>query len=105
MIRTDLSDIDDETFLNVVLPAEEKITNYVMNNFIYDYLAYYIATKFNMDAMWSCSMKQEINSALCTLCNFEEATIDYKKVKDILLKEHLLKITHDNPMEIENIKK
>lgn len=92
-------------FLNVVLPAEEKITDYVMINFIYDYLAYYIATKFNMDAMWSCSIKQEINSALSNLCNFEEANIDYKKVKDILLKEHHLKITQDNPMQIEDIKK
>ena len=105
MIRTDFNDIDDDTFLNVLLPAENKITDYVMDTFIYDYLAFYIATKYNMDAMWTCSIKQEINSALSALCNFEEADIDYKKVKAILLKEHHLKITQDNPIQIEGIKK
>ena len=35
----------------------------------------------------------------------EELNTTEKIVKDILLKEHHLKITHDNPMEIEDIKK
>lgn len=105
MIRMDLNDIDDDTFLNVVLPFEDKVNDYVMTTFIYDYLAYYIATKYNMNAMWSCSMKQEVNSALCTLCSFEEASIDYKKVKDLLFKKYHLRMTHDNPMQIEDIKK
>ena len=45
MIRTDY-DISDEDFEEVNQPFIEDIHQYVRENFIFEYLAYYIATGY-----------------------------------------------------------
>lgn len=55
MIRHDCSDIDEETFLNyvVLVPANDIVKKYVIDNFLYDYVAFYLATYYKMGgAMW-----------------------------------------------------
>lgn len=101
MIRTDCSDIDEETFLNVVLPANEDVKKQFIDNYLYDYVADYLAIYFKMDAMWTCKMCQEVNSALCSLCNFEEAELDYNKIKKLLKEKHSLLVTNEEPLAIE----
>lgn len=103
MIRTDCSDIDEETFLNYVMPANDAVKKYVIDNFLYDYVAFYLATYYKMDAMWECKMEQEVNSALCSLCNFEGTELDYEKIKHILRTKHQINITNEIPLEIEEL--
>ena len=103
MIRKDCSDIDEETFLNVVLPANKVIHKYVVDNFLYDYVAFYLATYYRMDAMWECKMEQEVNSALCSLCNFESQKMNYKKIKNILKEKYKLEITNEKPLRIKEL--
>ena len=50
MIRMDY-DISDEDFEEVNQPFIEDIHQYVRNNFIFEYLAYYIATGYQNDAL------------------------------------------------------
>ena len=103
MIRHDCSDIDEETFLNYVVPASDTVKKYVVDNFLYDYVAFYLATYYKMDAMWECKMEQEVNSALCSLCNYENTELDYKKIKNILREKYQINITNEIPLEIEEL--
>ena len=81
----------------------DAVKKYVINNFLYDYVAFYIATYYKMDAMWECKMEQEVNSALCSLCNFEGTELDYEKIKHILRTKHQINITNEIPLEIEEL--
>lgn len=103
MIRHDCSDIDEETFLNYVMPANDAVKKYVIDNFLYDYVAFYLATYYKMNAMWECKMEQEVNSALCSLCNFEDVELNYEKIKHILRTKHGLNITKEKPLQIEEL--
>lgn len=71
MIRTDY-DISDKDFEKINQPFMEDITKYVRDNFIFDYLAYYIATGYRKDALWAgnlvdCSMVLLMNYAAYNL--------------------------------------
>ena len=103
MIRHDCSDIDEETFLNYVVPASDTVKKYVIDNFLYDYVAFYLATYYKMDAMWECKMEQEVNSALCSLCNYENTELDYEKIKNILREKYQINITNEITLEIEEL--
>ena len=103
MIRHDCSDIDEETFLNYVVPASDTVKKYVVDNFLYDYVAFYLATYYKMDAVWECKMEQEVNSALCSLCNYENTELDYEKIKNILREKYQINITNEIPLEIEEL--
>ena len=52
MIRNDFSDINEETFLKLVLSSNKNVHKYAVENFFYDYVAFCLATYYKMYAMW-----------------------------------------------------
>ena len=52
MIRHDMDDISDEVFDDIVNPCNEYIINYIKENFLNEFIAFDIATCYNMNAMW-----------------------------------------------------
>lgn len=101
MIRTDLNDIDDETFNNCLIPAEKEMYDYIKNNFLYDYIAKYISTFYNHDAMWQSSFIQEVNTSLEALGDYIRQDLDFDKIKKTLKVNHHLIIYKDKPIEIK----
>lgn len=102
MIRNDF-DITDEEFNKIVKPFDDLIDEYIYGNFLYDFVAFYIAKGYQLNAMWESSLSAHVNSAIETLsCIDVDKKFDYKKLKKILEKEYSLIITNDTPLTIEN---
>ncbi len=102
MIRTSMDDISDEEFDKIVFPFDEAITKYI-DNMVYDYMAYYIATGYKMSAIWNSSLKAHCNSSMDNISSIDN--FDYNKIKEILKEKYKLKIVNDEQLEIEEIKK
>lgn len=105
MIRTDY-DISDEDFERVNEPFIEDIHKYVRDNFIFEYLAYYIATGFQKDALWAGKLSGLFNGAIDELCGFKFGTNeDIESLRTILKDKYNLLLTSDEDLEIEEIQK
>jgi len=105
MIRNDINDISDEVFNSIVMPCTEVIQGYVKNNFLNEYVAFNIATSFNMDAMWNASLDVQINSAIEDLIQICFEDCDKEKIKCILKDKHHLEIVSEDPIKIEKFKR
>ena len=103
MIRTDMNDISDDEFDEIVLPCIEKLHDYVVNNFLNEYVATHMAVYFNGDAMWSQTLHQQLNSAVEDFSQFTEKDCDIEQIKKILKEKYKLKITNESPLAIEKI--
>lgn len=103
MVRTSLEDISDEEFDNIVSPFDDEINRYIDKNIVSKFVAYYIATGYNMSAIWNSSLKQHCKSAVDCLSDINN--FNYNEIKEILEKEYKLKIVKDNSLEIEEIDK
>lgn len=106
MIRQnkDLSKMSDDEFENIVIPFENKISDYVYENIVDNYVAYYIATAYNMNALWDGKIELTIESAIDKLGNYLSDNYNIKKIKSILEKEYKLKVVSDDPTDIKEIK-
>lgn len=92
MLRNDY-DISDEEFGKIMEPFEAALCNYIANNFIYDYLAFYIATGYRMDALWDGDLVGHVNSAFDSICDVEyKYGLDYKHLKKVIKKQ--IRINH-----------
>ena len=84
MIRMDY-DISDEDFEEVNQPFIEDIHQYVRNNFIFEYLAYYIATGYRNDALWAGKLSGLFNGAIDELCGLQFGLNgDIERLREIL---------------------
>ena len=45
-------DITDEEFLNIILPFENVLEEYFINNIIYEFVAFYLAKGYEMSSLW-----------------------------------------------------
>ncbi len=105
MIRTDY-DISDEDFEEVNQPFIENIHNYVRENFIFEYLAYYIATGYRKDALWAGKLNGLFNGAIDELCGLQFGLNgDIERLRSILKDKYNLILTSDVDLEIEEIQK
>lgn len=105
MIRTDY-DISDKDFEKINQPFMEDITKYVRDNFIFDYLAYYIATGYRKDALWAGKLSGLFNGAIDELCGLQFGTTeDIERLRTILKDKYNLLLTSDVDLEIEEIEK
>ena len=68
MIRNEF-DITDAEFNKIVKPFDDLIYDYIYNNILYDFVAFYIARGYQMDAIWECNLSAQVSSAIETLCN------------------------------------
>ena len=104
MIRHDMDDISDEEFDNVVNPCNEYIINHIRNNFLNEFIAFDIATCYNMNSMWDEPFETQIKSAIEDLSQLRVADCDKSKIKCILESKYNLRIKNESPIDIEEIK-
>lgn len=105
MIRNDF-DISDEDFDKMNKPFEKAIDNYIKNNFIDEYMAYYIAYGYNMSALFEGSLSGVFNAAIDDLCSVHYGSKeDIEKLKQLLKEKYNLILTSDTRLEIEEIKR
>ncbi len=103
MVRTSLEDISDEEFDNIVLPFDDEINRYIDKNIVSNFIAYYIATGYNMSAIWNSSLRHHCKSAVDCLNDINN--FNYNEIKEILENEYNLKVVNDELLEIEEIGK
>lgn len=99
MIRKDF-DINDETYENDTKPFYENISQYIKNHIYYEYISYFLAKKFYMNAMWEGSLEQHIHSATDCLCDIDLFEADVK-ILNKKLNKFALEITTTNPLQFK----
>lgn len=103
MIRTDMNDITDEEFDEVVLPCNEYILKYIKDNFLDEFIAFDIATCYKMNAMWDEPFDSQITTAIEDLSQLRPSDCDKSKIKSILESKYNLKVKNESPIDIEVI--
>lgn len=105
MIRSDF-DISDEDFEKINHPFTEDVHQYLRENFIFEYIAYYIATGYRKDALWAGKLSGLFNSAIDDLCGLQFGLNgDIERLRTILKEKYNLLLTSDEDLEIEEIQK
>lgn len=105
MIRSDF-DISDDDYAKVSEPFVNSINKYLKDTFIDDYIAFYIASGYNMDALFKGSLSGVFNAAVDSLCDIQFGSDeDIKRLKAILKDKYNLLLTSDTELEIEEIQK
>ena len=109
MIRTDYDISDEDKIINIIYEYNEIETsenNYVRENFIFEYLAYYIATGYRKDALWAGKLCGLFNGAIDELCGLQFGLNgDIERLREILKDKYNLLLTSDIDLEIEEIEK
>lgn len=105
MIRSskDLNKLTDDEFDSIVSPFDDKIANYITNEIVNEFVAYYISTAFEIDAIWDESFKLSCYAAVETLAQLGDDSCDLDKIKSILENKYKLKVLQDKPTIIEKI--
>ena len=93
MIRKNsCGNITDEEFLNIIIPFNKKMDKYLIN-YMYEYVAHYLAVGFEMSALWECTLEQQVNSALTRFTYpLLDGIFDYDKLNNLLKDKYKLKI-------------
>lgn len=103
MIRSDF-DISDEEFDKVSKPFSDALDEYLRDYFIDDYMAFYIAKGYQMDALFDGTLSGVFNAAIDSVCNINfGSTEDIERLKAILKDKYNLLLTSDTHLEIEEI--
>lgn len=104
MLRTDF-DISDEDFEKVNQPFAGAIDNYIKETFLDEYIAFYIATGYNMDALFVGKLSGTLNAAVDSLCDIKYGTKeDLDRLKNILKDKYHLLLKDDVELDIEEMK-
>ena len=78
-------DITDKEFLNIIVPFENVLEKYFINNIVYELVAFYLAKGYEMSALWEYSLQHQINSAIETLAGIRiKEKFDNNKLHKIL---------------------
>ena len=97
-------DITDEEFLNIILPFENVLEEYFINNIIYEFVAFYLSKGYEMSALWECPIQHQINSAIETLAGIRiKDKFDNNKLNKILKDKYSIKIIDTNASQIIKI--
>lgn len=97
-------DITDEEFLNIILPFENVLEEYFINNIIYEFVAFYLAKGYEMSLLWECPLQHQINSAIETLAGIRiKDKFDNNKLNKILKDKYSIKIIDTNTSQMINI--
>lgn len=61
---------------------------------MYEYVVHYLAVRFEMSALWKCTLGQQVNSDLTRFTDLLiDGIFDYDKLDKILKDKYILKIT------------
>ena len=97
-------DITDEEFLNIILPFENVLEEYFINNIVYEFVAFYLAKGYEMSTLWECSLQHQINSATETLAGIRiKDKFDNNKLHKILKAKYSIKIIDTNTSQMIKI--
>lgn len=97
-------DITDEEFLNTILPFENVLEEYFINNIVYEFVAFYLAKGYEMSSLWECPLQHQINSAIETLSGIRiKDKFDNNKLNKILKDIYSIKITDTNTSQMIKI--
>ena len=98
----DGKDITEEEFNTIVSPFLDICHDHLEREVVPEYVSFYIATGYNMSALWEDTFDIFIGSAL-DMFNFECKDYDALKVKviEILCNKYKLKVVRDNPLGLE----
>ena len=97
-------DITDEEFLNIILPFENVLEKYFINNIVYEFVAFYLAKGYEMSALWECLLQHQINSAIETLAGIRiKDKFDNNKLYKILKNKYYIKIIDTNTSQMIKI--
>ena len=103
MIRSDF-DISEEDYDKISIPFGNALDEYLRDNFIYDYVAFYIAMGYKMDVLFAGSLSGVFNAAIDSECDIKfGSTEDIERLKAILKDKYNLLLTSDTHLEIEEI--
>ena len=102
MFRNDFGKLSDDKFLEVVEPHNKAISEYIKNNILYDFVAFYIAKGYELNALWEENLTVHVNSAIEHLSAVEfKNQFDYAIFKFILEKKYSLVVTNEKPLKVE----
>lgn len=103
MIRSDF-DISEEDYDKISIPFGNALDEYLRDNFIYDYVAFYIAMGYKMDVLFAGSLSGVFNAAIDSVCDIKFGSAeDIERLKAILKDKYNLLLTSDTHLEIEEI--
>lgn len=99
----DGKDITTEEFNDIVGPFFDVCTEYLEKEVVPEYVSYFIATGYNMNAIWGASFDIHIGSAM-DMFNFDckDYTTLKAKVIKILCNKYRLRIISEDPLDFEN---
>ena len=97
-------DITDEEFLNIILPFENVLEEYFINNIVYEFVAFYLSKGYEMSALWECLLQHQINSAIETLAGIRiKDKFDNSKLNKILKEKYSIRIIDTNTSQMTKI--
>lgn len=105
MIRTDY-DVEDDSHSKIIKAHDEVLNNYVRDNFLHEFCAFYLASGYRMDAIWEGDLEAILHGATDGLVlSMLIDELDHDKLKQILKDEYGIIITNETPLEIADTKK
>ncbi len=104
MFRTDF-DISDDDFIKVVEPHNKAIDEYLRDNVVYEFVAFYLATGYKLNALWESSLLAHYNGALESLCGVTfKNRKEFDKIKSILKNKYNLIVINEEPLQFSTKK-
>lgn len=104
MFRTDYG-ISDKKFDKIVRPHDQLVKEHLYNNVLFDFIAFYIAKGYELDALWEGNLIGHVNAAIESLsCVIFKEDFDSTKLKKIFKKKYGLTIINENPLMFEENK-
>ncbi len=101
--KKDLVKLSDDEYFKLVRPFDRKVKKHISQNIINQFVAFYIATGFEMDSICNDKFYLLVERAVIELAQVGFDSCSIKKIKSILKKEYGLKVTADDPTEIIDI--
>ena len=98
------ADITDEEFNTIILPFDNKIHNYLLQETIPSFCAFYITEGFRTSSLFENSYNIYLNEALGLFNDFPKDLESIKASTTKLLKEiYKLEVVADNPLQLKAV--
>lgn len=106
MIRLseELSNINESDFNAIIEPFYRYMDKYLNGNFISEYVAHFIAKKYEFNALWNETLIGVVEEAIESLAAIETRKCNINEIKSILENKYNLKVLNDNNLDLEEIK-
>lgn len=94
--------ISDKDFLELIEPFNIALSEYVKKNILYEFVAFYIAKGFELNALYEDDLTSHVNSAIDHLSSIEfKNSFNYDALKKLLNEKYSLIITNELPLKIK----